>query len=209
WSQTVVYGGLSAALLFMGVLSPLSGRLIDRNGGRRVMVAGSAVTFLGCVALALCSDVATYDAAWLGLGLGMGLTLYDAAFAALARIGGPYAKGPISQITLLGGLASTVFWPIGYFLAGQFGWRGAVLVYAGIALLTIPLHLAIPDGSQKYSSNESSHVDPVLRGTRRDQYLAGGLYAVIVMLTTFLASGMSAHMIAILTNIGLAASLAV
>src|SRR5205085_2185278 len=123
------------------VLSPLSGRLIDRYGGRRVMVAGSAITFLGCLGLALSHDVATYYAAWLCLGLGMRMTLYDAAFAALARIGGPGAKGPISQITLLGGLASTVFWPIGYFLAGALGWRGAVFAYAGFALLTIPLHL--------------------------------------------------------------------
>ena len=43
----------------------------------------------------------------------MRLTLYEAAFAALARIGGPEARRPMSQITLLGGLASTVFWPIG------------------------------------------------------------------------------------------------
>ena len=58
----------------------------------------------------------------------MRLTLYEAAFAALARIGGPDARRPISQITLLGGLASTVFWPIGHALAERLGWRGAVLV---------------------------------------------------------------------------------
>ena len=53
----------------------------------------------------------------MSLGVGMRLTLYEAAFAALARIGGPEARRPMSQITLLGGLASTVFWPIGHALA--------------------------------------------------------------------------------------------
>ena len=72
--------------------------------------------------------------------------LYDAAFAALARIGGPDAGRPIAQVTLLGGLASTCFWPIGHLLADAFGWRGALAVYALIALATVPLHLAIPKG---------------------------------------------------------------
>ena len=57
----------------------------------------------------------------------MRLTLYDAAFATLARLDGPAARRPISQITLLGGLASTVFWPIGDALARSLGWRGAVV----------------------------------------------------------------------------------
>jgi predicted MFS family arabinose efflux permease len=78
------------------------------------------------------------------LGIGMRLTLYEAAFAALARIGGPEARRPMSQITLLGGLASTVFWPIGHALGERLGWRGALMAYAALALLTVPLHLTIP-----------------------------------------------------------------
>ncbi|MGH6927472.1 MAG: MFS transporter, partial [Dongiaceae bacterium] len=146
WSPSLVYGGFSAALVIMGLSSPPIGRAIDRHGGRAVMVAGSGVTALGCVGLALAHHAVTYYAAWLCLGLAMRMTLYDAAFAALARIAGAAAKRPISQVTLLGGLASTAFWPIGHALAASFGWRGAVLAYAGFALLTIPLHLALPHG---------------------------------------------------------------
>ena len=54
-----------------------------------------------------------------------------------ASIGGPKAQRPIAQITLLGGLASTIFWPLGHLLAEHLGWRGALLAYAGIALLTL------------------------------------------------------------------------
>src|SRR3546814_15722990 len=74
----------------------------------------------------------------------MRLTLYDAAFASLVRVGGHHARRPIAQITLLGGLASTVFWPLGHALVHYFDWRGALWASAGFALLTIPLHLAIP-----------------------------------------------------------------
>src|SRR5690606_11282039 len=112
WSRDLVYGGFSVALLVMGLTSPMAGRLIDRHGGRKIMIVGSALNALGCIGVAVSHDVTVYYAAWICLGLAMRLTLYDAAFAALARISGPDARWPIAQITLLGGLASTVFWPL-------------------------------------------------------------------------------------------------
>ncbi len=210
WSRERVYGGFSAALIVMGLASPWIGRLIDRHGGRAVMTAGSLVTAVGCAAMALSEDTLTYYVAWLVIGLAMRLTLYDAAFAALARIGGPGAKRAIAQVTLLGGLASTVFWPIGHGLAEPFGWRGALFAYAGFALLTLPLHLAIPKGRfGERAAAATQPPAPPLATSRREQRVAGGLYAVIVTLTSFLNAGMSAHMIAILMSLGLAASAAV
>jgi MFS family permease len=209
WSRPLVYGGFSTALLVMGLSSPLVGRLIDRYGGRLVMVAGSGLIALGCAALALVHEVWTYYATWAELGLAMRCTLYDAAFAALARIGGPEARRPISQITLLGGLASTVFWPISHALAEHFGWRGAVLAYAGVALLTIPLHVAIPTARYRDRPVGQAPERPHLARTRSEGLLAGSLYALIVTLTNVLNSGMSAHMISILGGLGLAASVAV
>lgn len=206
WSHTLVHGGFSAALLVMGLSSPWVGRLIDRRGGRFVMTAGSVLSALGCIGLALARDPASYYAAWLVLGLAMRCTLYDAAFAALARIGGAEARKPMAQITLLGGLASTAFWPIGEQLAAAFGWRGAVFAYAGFALLTIPLHLALPSG-------RTERVRPATAAPpaeiRREHWIAGVLYALIVTLTNTLNAGMSAHMIGILAGLGLAAPVAV
>ena len=209
WSRTRVYGGFSLALVIMGLASPLVGRLIDRHGGGRVMAAGSLLSALGCGLLALAETPAVYYGAWFVLGLAMRATLYDAAFAALARLGGAKARRPIAQMTLLGGLASTCFWPIGFFLADALGWRGAVGVYAGIALLTLPLHLAIPDG--RAQDHADPRADPAAPRVprRRDRILAAGLYGLIVALTSALNSGLSAHMIAVLSELGLAASLAV
>ncbi|WP_342237622.1 MFS transporter [Inquilinus sp. OTU3971] len=207
WSHTLVHGGFSAALLVMGLCSAWVGRLIDRRGGRFVMTAGSVLSALGCAGLALARDPVSYYAAWLVLGLAMRCTLYDAAFAALARIGGAEARRPMAQITLLGGLASTAFWPIGEQLAAAFGWRGAVAAYAGFALLTIPLHLALPPGR---SGERARPAAPRLPAeTRREPWIAGALYALIVTLTNILNAGMSAHMIGILAGLGLAAPVAV
>lgn len=210
WSRSVVHGGFSAALLVMAASSRLTGALIDRHGGRRVMAAGSVLTALGCAALALSRSLPAYYAAWLCLGLAMRFTLYDAAFAALARIGGPGAKKAISQITLLGGLASTTFWPIGHLLEGALGWRGALFAYAGFALLTIPLHLAIPEARHDPRVPGAGPPERApLAVSGRDRWIAGALYALVATLVAFLNSAMSAHMIGLLTGVGLAASVAV
>lgn len=54
FSRGLIYGGFSVALLVMGLSSPLVGALIDRHGGRTVMIAGSLLNATGCVMLALC-----------------------------------------------------------------------------------------------------------------------------------------------------------
>ena len=210
WSPTQVQGGFSVALVGMGLSSPLVGRWTDRLGGRAVMSLGSCLSAAGCLGVSLSGGLLTYYAAWSCLGLAMRCTLYDAAFAALARIGGSGAKSAISQITLLGGLASTVFWPIGNAFADRLGWRGAVAVYALFALMTLPLHLAIPRG--RFSDLPVDPGVPVprpLAASRFDRLLAGGLYALIVTLANVLNAAMSAQMIPILSGLGLAASAAV
>ena len=208
WSRALVYGGFSASLAVMGLTSQMTGRFIDRHGGRKVMATGSCLIGLGCAMLALAHGVATYYAAWLVLGLAMRLTLYEAAFASLARIGGPAARRPISQITLLGGLASTVFWPIGSFLAAALGWRGAVLVYAAIALATTVPHLTIPDARYEASSApKESRIEP--KSSARRRVAAGFLYATSAALANFMNSSMSSQMIGILAGLGLAGGVAV
>ncbi len=208
-SLTVAYGGFTAALLVMGLTSTLIGKTIDRWGGRPVMVVGSLLSAAGCLGLAAATGVVGYYAAWVVLGLAMRTTLYDAAFAALARLGGPQARKPISQITLLGGLASTTLWPVGQALADAFGWRGALVAYAVFALLTIPLHAAIP--AERYERPPSTTPGGAEEEADRHPVIPAAplLYALIVAATGLLNSGMSAHMIGILGGLGAAPMVAV
>ena len=70
----------------------------------------------------------------------MGIGLYEAGFATLARLFGTDARGPITGITLIAGFASTVAWPFTTWLEAELGWRGACLVWAGIMpALGLPL----------------------------------------------------------------------
>jgi MFS family permease len=207
WTRPVVYGGFSLALVVMGAASPLIGRAIDRYGGRYVLAGGSVCCAIGCAGLARAQTVLGYYAAWLLLGLAMRAMLYEAAFAALVRIGGQQARRPIAKITLLGGLASTCFWPIGHALSEAFGWRGALNVYALVGLAVIPLYLAIPrDRCQKETDAGPPRTPAAPPQSTRSVAI---LYALIAMLSNGLNSALSAHMVGILSELGLAAALAV
>ena len=207
WSHAHVYSGFSLALLVMGMLSTPIGRAIDRFGGRGPMSLGALLTAAGCLGLSACHDYATYLLCWTALGAAMRLTLYDAAFAALAKAFGGQAKRPIAQITLLGGLASSVFWPFGGWLADGWGWRTALTVYAVIALASVPLFLSLPGATPRISTIPADA--PPLLPPPPPSMLAAGLFAFTVGALNFLNAGMSAHMIGLLQGLGLALPAAV
>jgi predicted MFS family arabinose efflux permease len=131
--------------LISGLASTPAGVLLDRHGGRLVMGAGSLLAGAGMLLLGTTHDVAQYFLAWALLGVAMALTLYDAAFATINREFFHDARKGISVLTLFGGLASTVFWPLTLKLNTALGWRETFLVFGAIhLLLCLPLHVALP-----------------------------------------------------------------
>ena len=139
-----VFGAFSGALLIAAFAGPAVGRVIDRHGGRGVLVLSNIVLAAGLIALAAANGVVGLFAAWAILGVGMALGLYDAGFAALAALYGHNARGPITGITLFAGFASTVSWPLSTFLNDALGWRETVLVWAALNLVIgLPLNRAV------------------------------------------------------------------
>ena len=140
WSLNAITGALSAGLLTAALVSPLVGRMIARWGGRPVLAAGIVALASGLALLAAAPALWVFWLGWLCLGLGMAATLYDPAFATLGRIYGTQARGAITVLTLWGGFASTVCWPLSALMLEAWGWRGVALAYAGLHLcLTLPL----------------------------------------------------------------------
>src|SRR5450755_4142696 len=86
---------------------------------------------------ALAQTLPVYLAAWVVIGIGMGAGLYDPAFATLGRLYGEAARPAITTLTLFGGFASTVCWPLSAFLVTHFGWRGACVAYAAFHLIVL------------------------------------------------------------------------
>jgi predicted MFS family arabinose efflux permease len=142
---SAVFGAFSGALLISALIGPLAGKTIDRIGGRLVLAASSVLFAAGLGLLAAAHAWPLVCLAWVCLGLGMGLGLYDAAFAALGRLYGTAARGPITGITLMAGFASTIGWPLTFWALKNFGWRDACLGWALAHLVIgLPLNLGLP-----------------------------------------------------------------
>jgi hypothetical protein len=143
-----------------------------------------------------------------------GAGLYDPAFATLGRLYGAGARSAITTLTLFGGFASTVCWPLSAALVTHLGWRGACLVYAAfhVAVL-LPLYLgALPRevaGSASRGVDDAASSDapaPEVAPTR----LLVALLAVAITVSAMISTLMSVHLLAILQSrgIGLAAAVA-
>ena len=150
WGYDWVVVGASVGLFVAGIVSPRVGRFIALHGGRPVLAVGAVLLAAGLAGLGLAQNYPLYLAAWAVVGAGMGAGLYDAAFSTLGNIYGSNARGAITSVTLFGGFASTVCWPLSAWLVQRFGWRDACLVYAAIQIaISLPIHLlALPRGKR-------------------------------------------------------------
>ncbi len=191
WSLGWVIAGTTIGLLVAGLISPQVGRVIGRHGGRAMLLSSSLCFAAGLVGVGLAPSLPVYLAAWLVLGLGMGTGLYDAVFAALGRMYGAGARGPITNLTLFGGFASTVCWPLSAFMIDHVGWRMACFVYAALHLVVaLPLQMAVvraapvvQPGPEQSATTPSDDQTPIANE---------GLMFVLVALMLALAAGVGA-----------------
>ena len=113
-----------------------------------------------------------YLLAWVLIGIGMGTGLYDAVFAALGRMYGSDARGPITNLTLFGGFASTICWPLSAFMIEHVGWRSACFIYAALHLFVmLPLQASVVRAPAteipRHAQNVFRRIDAAYRATKR------------------------------------------
>ena len=141
WSLAYVTGLFSAALIVSGAVGVYAGRVIHRRGPRWVMTVGSALAAVALVIIAIAPNLTIFAAGWLIAGIAMAGVLYAPAFAAITVWFGPERVRALTAVTLVAGLASTVFAPLTAALVDHLTWRDTYLVLAAIlATLTIAPH---------------------------------------------------------------------
>ena len=214
WPFAWVIGGLSLALLVSGVVSPRVGRAIERHGGRPVLMVSAALIALGLLTLTVAPNIPIYLAGWLVIGLGMGAGLYEAAFSTLGRLYGLNARDAITSLTLWGGFAATVCWPLSAFLVQLVGWRATCLVYAILQLVVaLPLYIFMLPREEKRRLEERAppHPEAPVAAAFRDssRILLVGLLATILTTGGVIFSIWSVHIITILQGGGVALATAV
>jgi MFS family permease len=223
WPSEAVVGAFSWSLLVSGLAATPIGALLDRHGGRGVMGAGSLLGAAGFALLSQVHSLPAYYAAWTVLGCAMAMTMYEAAFATINRQFGMDSRKAISTLTLFGGFASTVSWPLTQYLDAHAGWRATCLIYAAAQLvLSFPLHLLLPSGKQLPPHSAATapatppEPAPALQSGPREHSLQEAIrhpafwkLAFAFSANSFIFSALSVHLIPLLQQYGHAATLAV
>lgn len=208
WSESSTTAAFSAALVVAAVAGIGIGRVIDRHGPRWVMTTGSVIGFGAVLGVAFAPGVGWFAAAWVVGGIAQAGTLYAPAFTALTRWYGPARIHALTVLTLVAGLASTIFAPATATLLDHLSWREAYVVLAAIlAVATVPGHaLGLsapwPAADQEHTQPRSGHVRAIATSA------AFVRLTVCMALTSFALFAATIHLVPMLTERGLSMSLA-
>lgn len=203
-SSNILFAAFTLSLSISGLAAPAVGRLMEAHGARVVLCAGSVMAMLALCLLAAASGPLSLFAAALLAGCAMSACLYDAGFMALNQIAGDAYRRSVTGLTLFGGFASTVSWPVSQWLMAMAGWRQALLFYALLQLLVcLPLHACLLPGNGRKP------------GSLPDRPAATGQAPRIAWLALAFASGsfvlsvLSVHLIGMFRTSGLSEAQAV
>ncbi len=200
-----VFGVFSVSLFIGGLSATYIGKQMDRIGAAAIMTIGS---MFAALTLALCAwspSVAIFAIAIILLEVSSGMVQYQAAFAALVESDPRTASRSITYLTLIGGFASTIFWPISAALTGYLSWREIYLVFAALNLfLCMPLHLWIRSLGQKSGDATIRTRETVIGAIPpNERRRAIVIVSIAFALLGFTLAAILAHMVPMLDSIGL------
>ena len=201
-----VFGVFSISLFLGGLAAPIIGRQMDRIGAATVLTIGSGLSAAMLAFSAWSPSVIVFVLAIILTEVSSGMVQYQAAFAALVERDPHTAPRGITYLTLIGGFASTIFWPISTALSGHFTWREIYLLFAALNLLVcMPLHFWVMlKGKAAHASGQMGkrlHVEGVVPQARRRAAMM--LVSVAFALLGFTLSSILAHMVPMLGALGL------
>ena len=209
-SGTWLFGAFTAGLVCSGLVSPLVGRTIDTRGGWLVLSAGSLIAALSLLVLSQAEGIPALFVGWGLAGVAMAACLYDPAFATLHQLTGKAYRRSVTALTLFGGFASTVFWPLSQFLLDRVGWRVTFELYALLhVIVCLPLHawlVARPTVIDALSPGAEEGTADIAQRAGRTSFV---LLAIALSIASFVAAGLSAHLIVLFRSSGIEAQTAV
>jgi MFS family permease len=197
-----VFGGITVMFGVGALCAPQIGRLMDRIGARSVMATGSVLYAVALAALSQIEGLIPYLLCWAAMGVASTLALNTPASIALAQIAGVRARQAIAVLAIIGGFASTAFWPLSGILDAALGWRATLLIYAAIHLFVCaPIHLLVLP-----SRPPTQHAAVAAQGSaglpdahRRRAFM---LLSLTLSFGAFVFTGAIVHMIEILRGLG-------
>lgn len=201
-----VFAVFSLSLFVGGLSAPIIGRQMDKIGAATVLTIGSALSALTLIICAWSPSVAIFAVGIVLLEVSSSMVQYQAAFAALVENDPKSASRNITYLTLIGGFASTIFWPISAALLDVIAWREIYLLFAALNLaLCMPLHFWIMRQGKAIKANgvqqAREHVVGAISVEKRRKAML--IVSVAFAILGFTLASILAHMVPMLDTLGL------
>src|SRR3990170_2483873 len=139
--------GLALALqnLLWGLGQPIAGAIADRFGVMRVMCVGALLYAGGLLMMRYATTPLSLDiSAGVLIGFGLSGCSFNLVLSAFSKLLPPERRGvALGAGTAAGSFGQFLFAPFGVAMIDNFGWQAALIVFAGLMLLIIPLSLAL------------------------------------------------------------------
>jgi predicted MFS family arabinose efflux permease len=162
-STTTAVGASTTAALVTGLMSIPVGRWLDARGGRGLMTGGSVLAAGAVLGWSQVQNAVQLYGVFVVIGVASAMVLYPPAFAVVVAVAAPKSRtNAILTVTLVGGLASSIFIPLTGHLVQAYGWRTTLVILAGVlAFISVPLHLvAVPARRAQLSASTAKHEPP-------------------------------------------------
>lgn len=206
WPVAWVFGAFSLSLLAGGIVSPWTGRLVDRIGAAKVMALGSIAAAAALALAAVAPSPAIFVGALILIQLAATFVLYDSAFACLVQSVGADAGRRILHLTLIAGFASTLFWPLTSKLDTVLDWRQIFGLFAlSHLVICLPIHLVLHRRTRRIEREKPAADDVSSTEPKPDRVLFL-LTAFGFSVGGFTLSALLAQMVPLLATLGLGGS---
>ncbi|QGZ40356.1 nitrate/nitrite transporter NarK [Pseudoduganella flava] len=147
WSREAFALAIALQNLVWGIAQPFTGMIADRWGVRRVLVAGCLLYALGLYLMAH-AVTGTQLALSAGLLIGIALsgTTFGTVYGAISRIVPPARRSwALGLAGAVGGVGQFAMVPATQGLIGSVGWMAALVVFALVLALALPLAWPLDD----------------------------------------------------------------
>jgi MFS family permease len=145
WGRETFSFAIALQNLVWGCAMPFAGAIADRYGAGRVLVAGGLAYGVGLLAMAYSTTPLGFNlAAGLLVGLGLSCTGFGVVMAVVARAFAPEKRSvAVGIVGACGSFGQFAMLPGAHALISGYGWLAALLVFAFMAFLIVPLGAAL------------------------------------------------------------------
>jgi MFS family permease len=145
WGRDVFGLALAMQNLLWGLGQPLAGAIADRFGVLRVMCVGALLYAGGLLMMRYATTPFSLDlGAGVLIGFGLSGCSFNLVLSAFSKLLPPERRSTaLGAGTAAGSFGQFLFAPFGVAMIDNFGWQSALMVFACLMLLIVPLSLAL------------------------------------------------------------------